>query len=209
MLFRSVNFIEENGMIVNISDGVNEYIVSDITGLATKEELDNKVNINGSIVDVNFTEREDGAIYLINEKRIGCDTEHITTSTGITQEEEYIGLLKSTSKEFSTTNGILNVSNVIGKQKLSTNMKGYTVKNLFDLNKVSQVNSSSYSLIKDDTNGFIITKFANKYYAEIRQVDQCIRVKPGTTYTLIWDYVFIRKSSPEISFMRAFLPMFI
>ena len=81
----TVNFIEENGMIVNISDGVNEYIVSDITGLATKEELDNKVNINGSIVDVNFTEREDGAIYLINEKRIGCDTEHITTSTGITQ----------------------------------------------------------------------------------------------------------------------------
>ena len=40
----TVNFIEENGMIVNISDGVNEYIVSDITGLATKEELDNKVN---------------------------------------------------------------------------------------------------------------------------------------------------------------------
>ena len=198
----TVNFIEENGMIVNISDGVNEYIVSDITGLATKEELDNKVNINGSIVDVNFTEREDGAIYLINEKRIGCDTEHITTSTGITQEEEYIGLLKSTSKEFSTTNGILNVSNVIGKQKLSTNMKGYTVKNLFDLNKVSQVNSSSYSLIKDDTNGFIITKFANKYYAEIRQVDQCIRVKPGTTYTLIWDYDILEQTNVDANVSR-------
>ena len=50
----TVNFIEENGMIAKVSDGVNEYIMTDTTGFATKEALHNKVTIKSSSVDVNF-----------------------------------------------------------------------------------------------------------------------------------------------------------
>ena len=136
-----INFTEENGMIVKLSDGINEYEIGDTTGLATKEELNNKVNIDNTVVDINFIEQEvigDGLIAItkiesVQDDKIyvlGTDTNHVLTTTGYTKEESYIELLKSTSKDFSTTTGSLLVENVIEKQRiLGGIIKGQTIKN--------------------------------------------------------------------------------
>lgn len=105
--------------------------------------------------------------------KLASDEDHIEMASGRTLREEYMGVLKTMGKEFTSADGSpVEVNNGIEARVISAEIKGQTVKNLFPTNNNIVTQQSMFSSI----------------------ISQCQRLTPSTKYVF---GVFVTKFTEQ------------
>lgn len=83
--------------------------------------------------------------------KLGSDEDHVEMSTGRTLREEYMGVLKTMGKEFTSTDGTpIQVPNGIEARVINAEIKGHTVKNYCPTIKKSNMSISGLTSVDDE-----------------------------------------------------------
>lgn len=116
--------------------------------------------------------------------KLGSDEDHVEMASGRTLREEYMGVLKTMGKEFTSADGSpIQVPNGIEARLISGEIKGQTVKNYYGYDNMKHI----HPYVKSYDGWGTVTLPANDQYSAIQSMGNQPTVQSNTKYTVKYE----------------------
>ena len=116
--------------------------------------------------------------------KLGSDEDHVEMASGRTLREEYMGVLKTMGKEVPSADGSpIEVNNGIPARAINAEIKGQTIKNVFDFDVVQHTSEKIvvYNTLVMNHNGYSLKNMTNKpLFVQFYELDGVTWKRNGT-----------------------------